>query len=207
MPSPRLDFSGAIAIVRGRRARYRPRMLVAGSPVGTAGCGRGAGSFGADATPRLRTDPPLCPALEHGRRRLATSRRSVEVRIMSTNRRIRVLHVLGALNRAGAETWLMNVLRHIDRERFQLDFVVHTTAPGAYDPEVRRARRPDLPLPGHAEPAAVPPQLEGHPPDGRPFRRRPQPRPQLLGLCAANRAASRRSHPNRSQSLRHVDVR
>ncbi len=56
---------------------------------------------------------------------------------MSTDRPIRVLHVLGALNRAGAETWLMNVLRHIDRERFQLDFVVHTTAPGAYDPEVR----------------------------------------------------------------------
>ncbi len=56
---------------------------------------------------------------------------------MSTNRTIRVLHVFGALNRAGAETWLMNVLRHIDRERFQLDFVVHTTAPGAYDPEVR----------------------------------------------------------------------
>ncbi|HXY35377.1 MAG TPA: glycosyltransferase [Planctomycetaceae bacterium] len=56
---------------------------------------------------------------------------------MAPHRPVRVLHVLGALNRAGAETWLMNVLRHIDRDQFHLDFVVHTTAPGAYDPEVR----------------------------------------------------------------------
>jgi glycosyltransferase involved in cell wall biosynthesis len=45
--------------------------------------------------------------------------------------------VLGGLDRAGAETWLMHVLRHIDRESFRFDFVVHSDRPGAYDDEVR----------------------------------------------------------------------
>lgn len=52
-------------------------------------------------------------------------------------RPIRVLHVLGALNRGGAETWILNVLRHIDRDRFRLDFAVHTSQPAAYDDEAR----------------------------------------------------------------------
>jgi glycosyltransferase involved in cell wall biosynthesis len=56
---------------------------------------------------------------------------------MSTMRTIKVLQVVGNLNRGGTETWLMNVLRHLDRERFQLDFLVHTASPGAYDDEVR----------------------------------------------------------------------
>jgi glycosyltransferase involved in cell wall biosynthesis len=50
---------------------------------------------------------------------------------------MRVLHVLGKLDRGGVETWLMQVLRLIDRERYQMDFVVHTNDPGAYDKEVR----------------------------------------------------------------------
>lgn len=41
------------------------------------------------------------------------------------------------MNRGGAETWVMNVLRHIDRERFQLDFLVHDVRPGAFDDEIR----------------------------------------------------------------------
>ena len=49
---------------------------------------------------------------------------------------IRVLHVLGAMNRGGVETWLMHVLRRIDRERFAMDFLVHTAEPAAYDAEV-----------------------------------------------------------------------
>ena len=35
------------------------------------------------------------------------------------------------------ETWLVQVLRHIDRQKYQMDFLVHTTDPGAYDEEVR----------------------------------------------------------------------
>jgi hypothetical protein len=38
---------------------------------------------------------------------------------------IRVLHVLGGMNRGGIETWLMNILRSIDRDRIQMDFLVH----------------------------------------------------------------------------------
>lgn len=50
---------------------------------------------------------------------------------------IRILHALGSLNRGGVETWLLHVLRHIDRERFQMDFLVHANTPGAYEEEVR----------------------------------------------------------------------
>lgn len=52
------------------------------------------------------------------------------------SRPIRILHVVGAMNRGGTETWLMNVLRHIDRERFQMDFLVHTEGRAAYDDEI-----------------------------------------------------------------------
>ncbi|WP_341530185.1 glycosyltransferase family 1 protein [Nostoc sp. UHCC 0302] len=50
---------------------------------------------------------------------------------------IRILHVVGGMNRGGIETWLMHVLRHIDRDRFQMDFLVHTDKPCAYDDEIR----------------------------------------------------------------------
>jgi glycosyltransferase involved in cell wall biosynthesis len=53
------------------------------------------------------------------------------------NRHIKILHVIGWMNRAGAETLLMHILRHINREAFQIDIAVHTTAPGAYDEEIR----------------------------------------------------------------------
>ncbi|MDB9455553.1 glycosyltransferase family 1 protein [Dolichospermum circinale] len=62
--------------------------------------------------------------------------------IKHTNREItqktrRILHVLGGMNRGGIETWLMQILQHIDRDRFQMDFLVHSTEPGAYDQEAR----------------------------------------------------------------------
>jgi glycosyltransferase involved in cell wall biosynthesis len=50
---------------------------------------------------------------------------------------IRILHVVGGMNRGGLETWLMHVLRHIDRDSFQMDFLVHTEKPCPYDDEVR----------------------------------------------------------------------
>lgn len=50
---------------------------------------------------------------------------------------LRILHVLGALNRGGIETWLLNVLRQLERTRFRFDFLVHSVLPGAYDEEVR----------------------------------------------------------------------
>jgi glycosyltransferase involved in cell wall biosynthesis len=61
--------------------------------------------------------------------------------------RIRVLHCLGGLNRGGVETWLLRVLRNIDRRRFQMDFLVHTTEKRGYDDEVRALGSQIIPCP------------------------------------------------------------
>lgn len=50
---------------------------------------------------------------------------------------VRVLHVIGGMNRAGAETFLMNLYRAIDRKSIQFDFLVHTEDECDYDQEVR----------------------------------------------------------------------
>jgi glycosyltransferase involved in cell wall biosynthesis len=50
---------------------------------------------------------------------------------------MRILHVLGKLDRGGVETWLVQLLRQIDRQKYQMDFMVHTADPGAHDVEVR----------------------------------------------------------------------
>jgi glycosyltransferase involved in cell wall biosynthesis len=52
-------------------------------------------------------------------------------------RKTHILHVVSGMGRGGTETWLMHVLRHIDRDKFQMDFLVHTTDPCAYDEEIR----------------------------------------------------------------------
>ena len=39
---------------------------------------------------------------------------------------IRVLHVFGNLDLGGAESRIMDLYRHIDSERVQFDFLVHT---------------------------------------------------------------------------------
>jgi glycosyltransferase involved in cell wall biosynthesis len=44
---------------------------------------------------------------------------------------------VGKLDRGGAETWLVHTLRHIDRSKYQFDFLVHNEGAGAYDDEVR----------------------------------------------------------------------
>ncbi|MHB8765319.1 MAG: glycosyltransferase family 1 protein, partial [Deferrisomatales bacterium] len=41
------------------------------------------------------------------------------------------------MDRGGAETWLMHVLRRIDRDRYRMDFLVHTEQRCAYDDEIR----------------------------------------------------------------------
>ena len=50
---------------------------------------------------------------------------------------IRVLHVLGGLNRGGAETMVMNLYRNIDRSKVQFDFIVHTKNKCDYDDEIK----------------------------------------------------------------------
>jgi len=50
---------------------------------------------------------------------------------------VRILHVVGGMNLGGVETWLMNILRNIDRKRYRMDFLVHTAQPCVYDDEIR----------------------------------------------------------------------
>jgi glycosyltransferase involved in cell wall biosynthesis len=54
-----------------------------------------------------------------------------------TQEPIRVLHVVGRMDRAGLETWIVRVLERLDLSRFQVDILVHASEPGAYDVEVR----------------------------------------------------------------------
>ena len=51
---------------------------------------------------------------------------------------VRVLHVVGRMDRGGIETMIMNVYRHIDREKLQFDFLAHYGKPDAdYNDEIR----------------------------------------------------------------------
>lgn len=49
---------------------------------------------------------------------------------------IRILHVLGSTNLGGAESRIMDLYRHIDRNRVQFDFLVHTESEGYFDREI-----------------------------------------------------------------------
>jgi glycosyltransferase involved in cell wall biosynthesis len=50
---------------------------------------------------------------------------------------MRILHVVGSLNRGGAETWLAQVYRAMDRLQYSFDFLVHSPGPFDYESEVR----------------------------------------------------------------------
>lgn len=49
---------------------------------------------------------------------------------------VRVLHVVGRMHRAGVETWLMSLLRRLDRREVQFDFCVNTLQEQDYDSEI-----------------------------------------------------------------------
>ncbi len=49
---------------------------------------------------------------------------------------IRVLHIVGPMNRGGIETFLMNIYRRIHRDRVQFDFLVTRDDPGVFDREI-----------------------------------------------------------------------
>lgn len=48
----------------------------------------------------------------------------------------RVLHIVSAMNRGGAETLLMNVYRNIDKSKLQFDFISHRSEICHYDNEI-----------------------------------------------------------------------
>lgn len=53
------------------------------------------------------------------------------------DQQIRILHVIGQMNRGGAESMIMNIYRKIDREKIQFDFVVHTNSICDFDEEIK----------------------------------------------------------------------
>lgn len=53
------------------------------------------------------------------------------------NKPVRVLHVIGIMNRGGAETMIMNLYRNIDREKIQFDFVENSSKPAVFDDEIQ----------------------------------------------------------------------
>lgn len=58
--------------------------------------------------------------------------------VRDDNEPIRVLEVLGKMNRGGAEAMIMNLYRKMDRQRVQLDFMVHTTEHCLFDDEIEQ---------------------------------------------------------------------
>ena len=51
---------------------------------------------------------------------------------------MRVLQVIGVMDRGGAETMIINLYRAMDRSDLQFDFLVHEQREGDYDAEIRR---------------------------------------------------------------------
>lgn len=52
-------------------------------------------------------------------------------------KQIRILHIIGIMNRGGAETMIMNLYRNMDRSRIQFDFVENTYETGIYEHEIQ----------------------------------------------------------------------
>ena len=56
---------------------------------------------------------------------------------MNIQEPIRILHVLGSTNLGGAQSFVMNLYRKIDKDRIQFDFVIHTEENCHYDEEIK----------------------------------------------------------------------
>lgn len=50
----------------------------------------------------------------------------------------RVLHIVGGMNRGGAETMIMNIYRALDRNVLQFDFITHRKDVCDYDEEIQK---------------------------------------------------------------------
>jgi|SRR5271155_4771309 len=51
---------------------------------------------------------------------------------------IRILNALGSLDPGGVEMWLLNILRHVDRDRFQFDFCTFASQRGLHALEAEK---------------------------------------------------------------------
>ena len=52
--------------------------------------------------------------------------------------KIRILYIVYDMNNGALMNWLIGILRRINREQFQVDFIVHDCRPGYFDNEVRK---------------------------------------------------------------------
>jgi glycosyltransferase involved in cell wall biosynthesis len=73
---------------------------------------------------------------------------------LTDDRPLRVLQVGSGTDRGGIISWLLNVLRHTDRKRLQMDFLVHTDEEGVHDSELRELGCRVIPCLGHRRPWA-----------------------------------------------------
>ncbi|MFD1359138.1 glycosyltransferase family 1 protein [Fictibacillus halophilus] len=55
---------------------------------------------------------------------------------MNIGEPLKILHVVGAMNRAGTETMLMNIYRNINRNKVQFDFISYSQQNAHYDEEI-----------------------------------------------------------------------
>lgn len=55
------------------------------------------------------------------------------INLSTCTKAVKVLHVLFQLNPGGLENWLLQVLRRLDRQRFEIDFLVHHPEKGLYE--------------------------------------------------------------------------
>jgi glycosyltransferase involved in cell wall biosynthesis len=63
------------------------------------------------------------------------------------HRRMRILHVLGVMDPGGVETWLLNVLKYIDRDLLEFHFCTFGPKPGLFASEVERLGGRMVPCP------------------------------------------------------------
>jgi glycosyltransferase involved in cell wall biosynthesis len=56
--------------------------------------------------------------------------------MVNTLKPVKVLYVLGSLSYGGLETWVMDIVRNIDRKEFQIDVCVTTDIKGEYEEEL-----------------------------------------------------------------------
>lgn len=49
----------------------------------------------------------------------------------------KIVHVLGAMNIGGIESWLMTILRNTDREQYVHEFIVHSSEKAYFDDEIK----------------------------------------------------------------------
>ena len=55
---------------------------------------------------------------------------------------IRILQIIRQMNQGGAENFIMNVYRNIDKEKVQFDFLVYKT--GVFDDEIKKNGRKNI---------------------------------------------------------------